>query len=170
MRSIKAEIEFEAGRVIRLDLYPELAPITVANFVRLAESGYYDGLIFHRVIPGFMVQGGGFRYDKGLVPAPKAEAIKGEFLSNGIANAISHEPGVVSMARTSVKDSASSQFFICVADCKFLDGEYAAFGRTSDEESLKTAVAMSRVRTHSEGGYDDIPDVPVVIRSVRIVK
>ena len=152
MRSIKAEIEFEAGRVIRLDLYPELAPITVANFVRLAESGYYDGLIFHRVIPGFMVQGGGFRYDKGLVPAPKAEAIKGEFLSNGIANAISHEPGVVSMA-----------------DCKFLDGEYAAFGRTSDEASLKTAVAMSKVRTHSEGGYDDIPDVPVVIKTVRIV-
>ena len=170
MKTIQAEIAFETGRVIRLDLYPELAPVTVANFVRLAEKGYYDGLIFHRVIPGFMVQGGGFRYDKGLVPAERTEAIKGEFSSNGVANALSHEPGVVSMARTSVKDSASSQFFICVADCKFLDGEYAAFGRTSDEESLKTAVAMSRVRTHSEGGYDDIPDVPVVIRSVRIVK
>lgn len=168
MKTIKAEIEFEVGKVIRLDLYPELAPISVANFVKLAEAGYYDGLIFHRVIPGFMVQGGGFTYDKGLVPAGHADPIKGEFLSNGIANAISHEPGVISMARTSVKDSASSQFFICVADCKFLDGEYAAFGRTSDDASLDVAVSLSKVRTHSEHGYDDVPDVPVVIKTIRI--
>ena len=169
MQIIKAEIGFEAGRTIRLDLYPELAPISVANFVKLAEEGYYDGLVFHRVIAGFMVQGGGFSYDKGLIPARKTASIKGEFLSNGIANAISHEPGVVSMARTAVKDSASSQFFICVADCRFLDGEYAAFGRVSDEASLNTAIALSKVSTHSENGFDDIPDVPAVIRTVRII-
>lgn len=169
MKVIKAEMEFEGGQMIKLDLYPELAPISVANFVKLAKAGYYDGLIFHRVIPGFMVQGGGFTYDKGLAPAPHADPIKGEFLSNGIANGISHEPGVLSMARTSVKDSASSQFFICVADCKFLDGEYAAFGRTADEASLQTAVAISQVKTHSERGYDDVPDAPVVIKTVRVV-
>lgn len=167
MKSIQAEMEFEGGQVIKLELYPELAPISVANFVKLAKAGYYDGLIFHRVIPGFMVQGGGFTYDKGLVPAPHTDSIKGEFLSNGIANPISHEPGVLSMARTSVKDSASGQFFICVADCKFLDGEYAAFGRT-DEAGLQTAVSISQVKTHSERGYDDIPDVPVVIKTVHI--
>ena len=154
MKVIKAEIEFTVGKTIRLDLYPELAPISVKNFVELAQSGYYEGLIFHRVIPAFMIQGGGFSYENGLRPA----------------NVISHEPGVISMARTSVKDSASSQFFICVADAKFLDGEYAAFGKVSDQASLDVAVSISRVKTHSEGPFDDIPDVPVVIKAVRITE
>ncbi|MCI8435211.1 MAG: peptidylprolyl isomerase [Clostridia bacterium] len=170
MKVIKAEIEFTVGKTIRLDLYPELAPISVKNFVELAQSGYYEGLIFHRVIPAFMIQGGGFSYENGLRPAREVKPIKGEFRSNGVANVISHEPGVISMARTSVKDSASSQFFICVADAKFLDGEYAAFGKVSDQASLDVAVSISRVKTHSEGPFDDIPDVPVVIKAVRITE
>lgn len=169
MKIIKAEIEFTVGKTIRLDLYPELAPISVNNFVELVKSGFYNGLVFHRVIPGFMIQGGGFTYDKGLVPAREVKSIKGEFRSNGVANVISHEAGVLSMARTSVKDSASGQFFICVADAKFLDGEYAAFGKTSDQASLDVAVSISKVKTHSEGPFDDIPDVPVVIKEARIV-
>lgn len=170
MKIIKAEIEFTVGKTIRLDLYPELAPISVKNFVDLAQSGYYDGLIFHRVIQGFMIQGGGFTYNNGLVPAPAVKPIKGEFRSNGVANVISHERGVISMARTSVKDSASSQFFICVDDAKFLDGEYAAFGKVSDRAGEEVAVSISRVKTHSEGPYDDIPDVPVVIKTIRITE
>lgn len=169
MKTIQAEIEFAVGKTIRLELYPEVAPVTVDNFVKLANDGFYDGLIFHRVIPGFMVQGGGFTYDKGLRPARKTPSIKGEFRSNGVNNDLSHAPGVISMARTPVKDSASGQFFICVADCTFLDGEYAAFGRVTDDESLAVAVSLSKVKTHSESGYDDVPDVPAVIKSIRIV-
>lgn len=170
MKIIKAELEFTVGKTIRLELYPELAPISVNNFVSLARSGFYDGLVFHRVIPGFMIQGGGFTYDKGLVPARQVSAIKGEFRSNGVANIISHDAGVISMARTAVKDSASGQFFICVADAKYLDGEYAAFGKVADEAGLAVAVAISKVKTHTEGGYEDIPDVPVTIKTIRIVE
>ena len=170
MKTINAIIEFDDGRVINLDLFPDVAPATVSNFVKLAKSGFFDGLCFHRVIPGFMIQGGGFKADgKGLSEKRGAKTVKGEFAANGVKNSLSHAPGVISMARTQVMDSASSQFFICVADCSFLDGQYAAFGRTSDEESLKTAVEISGVPTHSFVYYDDVPDSPVVMKRVRVV-
>jgi peptidyl-prolyl cis-trans isomerase B (cyclophilin B) len=171
MKTIKAQIEFENGKTINAELYPETAPLSVDNFVSLAQSGFYNGLCFHRVIPGFMVQGGGFvAGEKGKLKhkdAPKT--VKGEFKSNGVENNLSHTPGVLSMARTSVPDSASSQFFICVGEAKYLDGQYAAFGKTSDGESLKTAVAISNVRTLSAGGFDDVPVQPIVIKTIRIL-
>ncbi|MCX4314243.1 MAG: peptidylprolyl isomerase, partial [Clostridia bacterium] len=146
--TVKAKIEFMSGDVINLELYPDEAPITVANFVKLCNAGFYDGLCFHRVIDGFMIQGGGFVYDprKGLIQK-NAETIKGEFASNGVNNTVSHKLGVISMARTPDKNSASSQFFICVADAHFLDGDYAAFGRCADAESVKTAVALGKAKT-----------------------
>ena len=109
-KTINATIEFTDGNVINLELYPEYAPISVANFVGLAKAHFYDGLCFHRVIDGFMIQGGGFTWDerRGLIQK-SANSIKGEFKSNGVNNPIKHEKGVISMARTMVKDSASSQ-------------------------------------------------------------
>jgi peptidyl-prolyl cis-trans isomerase B (cyclophilin B) len=119
------KIEMEDGGIIKLQLYPAVAPITVANFEKLVREGFYDGLIFHRVINGFMIQGGD---PTGTGTGGSRETIKGEFKSNGVTNNLSHTRGTISMARTQVKDSASSQFFICQADATFLDGDYAAFG------------------------------------------
>lgn len=168
---IKAKIEFTDGKVINLDLYPDAAPITVANFVNLAKSGFYDGLCFHRIIDGFMIQGGGFVFDRsrGLVQK-NSEQIKGEFKSNGINNPVKHVRGTISMARTNVKDSASSQFFICVADTPHLDGEYAAFGRCADEDSLKVALSYGRVETGRWQYFSDVPLRPIVIKTITIDK
>lgn len=167
MKTIDATVNFKDGKKIRLELYPEIAPITVENFVALARSGFYDGLCFHRVIKNFMIQGGGFEFADGL-KQKNAKTIKGEFYANGVNNDIHHGPGVISMARTNVKDSASSQFFICVADCGYLDGQYAAFGQVKDEESLKTAIEISEVKTGKWMYYDDVPTEPVVMESVTI--
>ena len=169
---ISAVIEFVGGKKINLELYPDVAPISVDNFVKLCKAGFYDGLCFHRVIPGFMIQGGGFvAKDGGLKNKdPLTAAIKGEFASNGVKNDLKHTAGVISMARTMIKDSATSQFFICVADTPFLDGEYAAFGKVADEESLKVAISVSKVQTGSWRGYDDVPVRPVEIQSVRIIE
>lgn len=163
---ISADIIFENEDKISLNLYPDTAPISVENFVDLANSGYYDGLIFHRNIPNFMIQGGGFK--PGLIDADKASSIKGEFKANGVDNTLSHNPGVISMARTSVPNSASSQFFVCVADCTFLDGQYAAFGECADEESLALAIKLSNVRTTTRRGYDDVPTDDIVIKTITI--
>ena len=114
---------------VKLELDGNAAPLTVDNFVKLAESGFYDGLTFHRIIDGFMIQGGD---PEGTGYGGSDENIKGEFRANGVDNPISHEAGVISMARSSDLDSASSQFFITVADATFLDGQYAAFGRVTD--------------------------------------
>ena len=119
-------IEMETGGVIEIELYEDKAPITCANFKKLAQEGFYDGLIFHRVIAGFMIQGGD---PTGTGCGGSQQNIKGEFLVNGFKNEISHERGVISMARSQNYNSASSQFFICHADAKFLDGQYAAFGK-----------------------------------------
>lgn len=166
---IFATIEFTDGNVINLELYPDEAPITVANFVKLCNAHFYDGLCFHRVIDGFMIQGGGFVWDerRGLVQK-EAPTIKGEFKSNGVNNTISHTKGTISMARTNVKDSASSQFFICVANTPHLNGEYAAFGRCADEQSIKTAVAYGKVRTGRWQYYSDIPLNPIVIKTITV--
>ncbi len=121
-------IEMENGGIIELELYPETAPITVANFEKLVRQGFYDGLIFHRVISGFMIQGGD---PEGTGMGGSDENIKGEFLANGVKNDLSHTRGVISMARASNPNSASSQFFIMHADGTFLDGQYAAFGKVT---------------------------------------
>ncbi|MGN1422919.1 MAG: peptidylprolyl isomerase [Oscillospiraceae bacterium] len=119
-------IEMENGKEIKLELYPESAPITVANFLKLVGEGFYDGLIFHRVISGFMIQGGD---PEGTGMGGAKEKIKGEFRANGVKNDIRHVRGVISMARAMDMNSASSQFFIMHRDASYLDGKYAAFGK-----------------------------------------
>ncbi|MCM3651879.1 peptidylprolyl isomerase [Metabacillus litoralis] len=113
---------------IKVELYPNIAPNTVNNFISLVESGFYDGLTFHRVIPGFMIQGGD---PEGTGTGGPDYEIKGEFSSNGFENDVKHERGIISMARTQVPDSAGSQFFIMIADANSLDGDYAAFGKVT---------------------------------------
>ena len=126
---IKAIIEMENGKTMTLELYPDKAPITVKNFVDLAEKGFYDGLIFHRVIEGFMIQGGD---PDGTGCGGPGYSIKGEFSSNGVKNDLKHTRGVISMARSMAPDSAGSQFFIMHEDAPHLDGQYAAFGKMTD--------------------------------------
>ena len=162
-------IEFTNGKKINLELYREHAPESVDNFISLAKSGFYDGLCFHRVIEGFMIQGGGFEWKDGLVHKNAPKTIKGEFLANGVKNDLKHTPGVISMARTMFPNSASSQFFICVETCPHLDGQYAAFGKTIDQESLNVAIEISQVETGFVDGYSDVPINPIVIKSVKVL-
>lgn len=119
-------IEMENGNIIKAEVYPEIAPNTVRNFISLVSSGYYNGLIFHRVIPGFMIQGG---CPQGTGMGGPGYSIKGEFSGNGFNNTLKHEKGVLSMARSASPNSAGSQFFIMVEKAPHLDGEYAAFGK-----------------------------------------
>ncbi len=132
-------IEMEDGGVMRGELYPEIAPETVANFEKLVNDGFYDGLTFHRVIPGFMIQGG---CPKGNGTGGPGWTIKGEFSSNGFQNDLKHTTGVMSMARTPFPDSAGSQFFIMVHDAPFLDGEYAAFGKIIEGQEVADAIVQ----------------------------
>ena len=134
MEKVLFEIEMTSGAIMKGEMYPEVAPISVENFKDLIERHFFDGLVFHRVIPDFMIQGGGF--DANLRHKESKRTIKGEFLSNGFQNSLRHERGVISMARTMVKDSATSQFFIMHEYSPHLDGEYAAFGRIT--EGLET--------------------------------
>ena len=136
-------IEMESGKTIKMALYPEIAPNTVANFVSLASKGYYDGLIFHRVIPGFMIQGGD---PTGTGMGGPGYTIKGEFARNGYReNTLRHTRGVISMARSGMPNSAGSQFFIMHADAPHLDGSYAAFGKVT--EGIETVDEIASVRT-----------------------
>jgi len=130
-------IEMEDGGVMRGELYPEIAPETVANFEKLVKDGFYDGLTFHRVIPGFMIQGG---CPKGNGTGGPGWTIKGEFTSNGFENNLKHTTGVMSMARTMFPNSAGSQFFIMVHDAPFLDGEYAAFGKIIEGQEVADGI------------------------------
>ena len=123
---IKGKIELETGSVTEFELYPYVAPQSVANFVKLAESKFYDGVVFHRIVPGFVIQGGD---PTGTGTGGPGWTIPGEFAANGFKNDLKHERGVLSWARTSDPDSAGSQFFIMVDDAPYLDGQYAAFGR-----------------------------------------
>lgn len=134
----KATILMADGKTIRLTLDESQAPVTVQNFVELAEKGFYDGLVFHRIEPGFVIQGGD---PLGNGMGGPGYQIKGEFSANGVKNTISHQRGVISMARSRAFDSAGSQFFITLGDASFLDGQYAAFG-TADEESMKNVDAI----------------------------
>ncbi len=133
-------ITLDGGATVTAELYPEIAPNTVNNFVSLVKNGFYDGLIFHRVIPGFMVQGG---CPKGVGTGGPGYAIPGEFNSNGFKNPLKHERGVLSMARSQAPDSAGSQFFIMVANSPHLDGQYAGFGKVTDGMAAVDAVVAS---------------------------
>ena len=126
MEKINICIEMENGKQMEAELYPEVAPITVENFVSLIKEDYFKGIIFHRVISGFMIQGGD---PTGTGTGGSDKKIKGEFLANGVVNNLKHERGVLSMARTNDPNSASSQFFIMHQDAPYLDGQYAAFGK-----------------------------------------
>jgi len=137
MKNPIVTIEMESGGTIRAELLPEHAPNTVANFVSLASSGFYDGLIFHRVIPGFMIQGGD---PDGRGTGGPGYHIKGEFLANGVQNTLAHGRGVLSMARSAHNDSAGSQFFIMVEKAPHLDGQYAAFGRVTEGMEVADAI------------------------------
>lgn len=150
-------IEMENGSTIKAELYPEIAPNTVRNFLSLVQKGFYDGVIFHRVIPGFMIQGGD---PKGVGVGGPGYAIRGEFSANGFANDLKHTRGVLSMARTMDPDSAGSQFFIMTDPAPHLDGQYAAFGRVI--EGLETVDAIASARTD----YRDKPVEPQRMKSV----
>ena len=156
------------GREINLELYPEIAPISVENFLSLVDKKFYDGVIFHRVIDRFMIQTGGYYIEENsLLEKEETKSIKGEFASNGVENNLKHKIGVVSMARTSIKDSASSQFFICSASCPHLDGEYVAFGKVSNDESLANVLDISHVETTNIGyGFSDFPVEPIIIKTI----
>jgi peptidyl-prolyl cis-trans isomerase B (cyclophilin B) len=157
----KVEITMEDGGKILLELDRGAAPKTVDNFLKLVNAGFYDGLTFHRIIPGFMIQGGD---PQGTGIGGSDATIEGEFASNGIDNPISHERGVISMARSQDPNSASSQFFITNADASFLDGEYAAFGKVTEGMDVVDRISAA------ETGDNDMPLEPVVIKSVKTVK
>lgn len=133
--------EMENGKVFKAELYPEVAPNTVNNFLSLVRKGFYDGVIFHRVIAGFMIQGGD---PKGIGVGGPGYCIKGEFAANGVKNDLKHTRGVLSMARTQVPDSAGSQFFVMHADADYLDGQYAAFGKVIEGMDVVDEIASTR--------------------------
>ena len=152
-------IKMESGAELKGELYPEIAPQSVGNFISLANSGFYNGLIFHRVIPGFMIQGG---CPTGNGIGGPGYCIKGEFAQNGIPNPIKHTYGVLSMARSQRKDSAGSQFFIMTADAPHLDGSYSAFGKVLEGmEEAERIVGVKR-------DYNDKPLEPQVIASITV--
>ena len=149
----------DGGEKITVELYPDVAPITVENFKSLVSEGYYSGIIFHRVIAGFMIQGGD---PTGTGMGGSKKTIKGEFAANGVKNDLSHKRGVISMARTQIPDSASSQFFICHADATFLDGQYAAFGKVVS--GIEVVDEIASIPTD----YSDRPKIAVRIKTITI--
>jgi peptidyl-prolyl cis-trans isomerase B (cyclophilin B) len=153
------QIEMADGGIIKIRLYPNSAPITVANFEKLVKEGFYDGLIFHRVIAGFMIQGGD---PTGTGFGGPGYGIKGEFSANGFENKLSHERGVISMARSQHPNSAGSQFFIMHADYPALDGQYAAFGRVI--EGIEAVDHVAAIQTDA----NDRPVEDQVIKSIRV--
>ena len=154
-------IEMESGGTIVAELYPDVAPNTVANFIELASSGFYDGLIFHRVISGFMIQGGD---PQGTGMGGPGYCIKGEFTENGFENDLSHTRGVLSMARAMDPDSAGSQFFIMHQDGPFLDGQYASFGKVIEGMDVVDAIAA----TPTDSGDRPIEDQRIKAMTVQI--
>ena len=152
-------IEMENGQTMKGELYPETAPNSVANFVELANSGFYDGVIFHRVIPGFMIQGGD---PLGRGTGGPGYSIRGEFARNGFNNPLKHTRGVLSMARSMMPNSAGSQFFIMVDDAPYLDGQYAAFGKVTEGMDVVDAIANTKT------GPADRPVAAQKIASIRV--
>ena len=154
------EITMENGKTIRIELDAEAAPITVENFTKLVKQGFYDGLTFHRIIPGFMIQGG---CPEGTGIGGPGYGIKGEFAANGVETPIRHTRGVISMARSQMPNSAGSQFFIMHADAPHLDGSYAAFGHVV--EGMDVVDEIASVATD----FRDKPQTPVVMKCVKVV-
>ncbi len=159
---VNVEMSVKDFGVIKLELDGDTAPITVANFVKLVNEGFYDGLTFHRVYAGFMIQGGD--PDGG-----SSETINGEFSANGVENNISHERGVISMARSNDYDSASSQFFICHADSTFLDGNYAAFGHVTEGIEVVDKIAEVEVEYNAYGTEKTVPVEDVIIEYIKVI-
>lgn len=159
-----AEINIKDYGTIKVELDADTAPITVTNFINLAKDGFYDGLTFHRIISGFMIQGGD---PNGNGTGGSDHTIKGEFSSNGVENGIKHERGVISMARSKMPDSASSQFFIMHQDADYLDGQYAAFGHVTEGIEIVDAICEDTPVQDSNGtlAADDHP----VIESIKVV-
>lgn len=152
-------IEMEDGGIITAELYPEVAPNTVANFISLIQAGFYDGTIFHRVIPGFVIQGGD---PTGSGMGGPGYAIKGEFTSNGVQNDLAHERGVLSMARSASPNSAGSQFFVVTDAAPSLDGAYATFGRVLEGMDVVDAIVMQ------PRNYQDRPDKEQKMKKVTV--
>ena len=152
-------IEMENGDVMKAELYPDVAPNTVNNFISLVKKGFYDGVIFHRVISGFMIQGGD---PEGKGIGGPGYSIRGEFTANGFRNDLKHARGVLSMARTMAPNSAGSQFFIMHEDAPHLDGQYAAFGKIT--EGLDVVDKIANTRTD----YNDRPRTPQVMKKVTV--
>ena len=159
MQNPLVTITMENDETIEVELFPEIAPNTVNNFISLVEDGFYNGLIFHRVIPRFMIQGG---CPQGSGMGGPGYSIPGEFSANGHANPLKHQRGVISMARANDPNSAGSQFFVMVDDEPHLDGQYAAFGKVF--EGAEEAVRISQVKTD----FNDKPKTPEVIASIRV--
>lgn len=180
--AVHIKIILEDGREMKADLYPKVAPLSVENFVGLIEDKFFDGIVFHRVIEGFMIQGGG--YDKtfyeGNFNQKETEAIKGEFSGNGVKNNLKHAKGVLSMARTNDPNSASSQFFIMHETSPHLDGQYAAFGEITEGIEVVDEIAAGETKTLSgkltfngqeyQQNMSDVPAEPVVIKTIEIIK
>ena len=152
-------IEMENGKKIKIELYPDIAPISCENFEKLVKSGFYDGLTFHRVIPGFMIQGG---CPNGTGTGGPGWTIKGEFASNGVKNDLKHTRGVLSMARSMMPDSAGSQFFIMHDDAPHLDGQYAAFGKVVEGMEVVDEIAETAT------DYNDKPLKAQVMKKVTV--
>ena len=166
MKHPKIKITVRDFGEMTAELYPEKAPKTVENFLSLIENNFFSGLIFHRVIKGFMIQGGGFNE---AFEQQEAEAIRGEFLANGFMdNDLRHTRGVLSMARTSDPNSASSQFFVMHKDAPHLDAQYAGFGKLTDGFDVLDQIAS--VPTGRMGWYDDVPRTPVVIDKIEVIE
>ncbi len=153
-------ITMKNGDIMEAELYPEIAPKTVENFLNLCEKKFFDGTVFHRIISGFMIQGGGYDQEGNHKPC---DSIQGEFTSNGFENNLKHERGVLSMARTSFPNSASSQFFIMHQNAPHLDGQYAAFGKIT--KGIEVVDKIAAVKTN----FVDSPLEPQVIESIRVI-
>ena len=154
------EIKMKDGGIMRGELYPDVAPITVENFVKLINENFFEGLIFHRVIKDFMIQGGGYKEDG---THKDADSIKGEFDANGVKNDLKHTRGVLSMARTMFPNSASSQFFIMHKDSPHLDGQYAAFGKITEGLDVLDKIAETAT------DFQDAPLAPQVIEYIKLI-
>ncbi|CDD53525.1 MULTISPECIES: peptidylprolyl isomerase [Ruminococcus] len=154
------QIEMENGKKIKIELYPDIAPISCENFEKLVRQGFYNGLTFHRVIPGFMIQGG---CPDGTGMGGPGWSIKGEFAANGVKNDLKHTRGVLSMARSMMPNSAGSQFFIMHEDAPHLDGQYAAFGKVV--EGMDVVDEIAQVATD----YNDKPTTPQIMKSVTVI-
>ena len=180
--TVNIKITLSNDKEIEAELYPKVAPKSVENFVKLINEGFFEGLIFHRVISGFMIQGGGYdeSFYQGNFSSKKADSIEGEFTANGFKNDLKHERGVLSMARTQDPNSASSQFFIMHQDYPSLDGNYAAFGRVTkgmevvDEIAEGKTTAIDGEILYMGNKYPqtmtDVPETPVVIKKIEVIK